>query len=157
MLNSKEKYNRDDYRLSPIIGKNMKAFRKARNLTMDEVSKRTGLSAQSISLCERSKRMPSPSMLLKLAPVYLVSEEDLVKLREETIIDTVNTYKELTPISIHNEFNRIMNSNGSSETSLADYSAQIQNDFLSLGEGEYATQKELKLAKAFIITLRSME
>lgn len=144
------------YHLSPIIGKNMKAFRKTRNLTMEEVSARTGISAQAISLCERSKRMPSPNMLIKLAPVYLVSEENLVNLREETIIDTVRTYKDLTPISIRNEFNRIINSNNS-EDSFTDYSVKIQTDFLTLEDGECATEKELTLAKAFILTLRSME
>lgn len=154
MANSKGKDERSDYHLSPIIGKNMKAFRKARNLTMEEVSTRTGISAQAISLCERSKRMPSPTVLLKLAPVYQVSEEELVKLREETIINTVNTYKELTPVSIRNEFDRIMNSKDKNGL-FVDYS--IQNDFLSLGDGEHATDIELNLAKAFILTLRSME
>lgn len=151
MANNKGKGERDNYHLSPIIGKNMKAFRKARNLTMDEVSTRTGISAQAISLCERSKRMPSPTVLLKLAPVYQVSEEELVKLREDTIIDTVNTYKELTPVSIRNEFDRIMNFK---DDSFTDYS--LQNDFLSLGDGKCATEKELNLAKAFILTLRSI-
>ncbi|MCL1696323.1 helix-turn-helix domain-containing protein [Lysinibacillus sp. BPa_S21] len=154
MANSKEKDNRDNYHLSPIIGKNMKAFRKARNLTMEEVSTRTGVSAQAISLFERSKRMPSPTVLLKLALAYQVSEDELVKLREETIIDTVNTYKELTPVSIRNEFDRIMNSKDK-DGSFAHYSDR--DDFLSLGDGEFATDKELTLAKAFILTLRSIE
>ncbi|KOS61490.1 helix-turn-helix transcriptional regulator [Lysinibacillus agricola] len=154
MSNNKNVDSREFYYLSPIIGRSIKVFRKSNKLTMEEVSNRTGYSAQAISLCERAKRMPSSDLLLKLAAVYQVSEEELFRLREETIIDTVQTYGEKSPVSIRNEFDTIMNTKYSKNTHPSNRS---QNDRISLGDGEYATDEELILAKAFIITLRSIK
>lgn len=154
MSNSNKIDSREFYYLSPIIGRSLKVFRKAKKLTMEEVSNRTGFSAQAISLCERAKRMPSSDLLLKLSTVYQVSEEELFKLREETIIDTIQTYGEKSPVSIRNEFDTIMNTKYSKNTYLNNLP---QKDFISLGDGECATDEELTLAKAFILTLRSMK
>lgn len=146
--------SRESYRLSDIIGRYLKSYRKAKKLTMEEVSDRTGYSAQAISLCERAKRMPSPDLLLKLSTVYQISEKELFKLREDTIIDTVQTYGEDSPLSIRNEYETIMNSGDNKKKSKG---FKQQKDYLSLGDEKFATEEELILAKAFILTIRSMK
>ncbi|MBG9689454.1 hypothetical protein ABD91_00740 [Lysinibacillus sphaericus] len=146
--------SRESYRLSDIIGRHLKSYRKVKKLTMEEVSDRTGYSAQAISLCERAKRMPSPDLLLKLSSVYQISEKELFKLREDTIIDTVQTYGEDSPLSIRNEYETIMNSRDNKKNS--DEFKQ-HKDYLSLGDEKFATEEELILAKAFILTIRSMK
>lgn len=145
--------SRENYHLSNIIGRYLKSYRKARKLTMEEVSNRTGYSAQAISLCERAKRMPSPDLLLKLATVYQISEKELFKLREDTIIDTVQIYGEDSPLNIRNEYETIMNSGDNKKKSNG---VNQQKEYLSLGDGKFATEEELILAKAFILTVRSM-
>ncbi|MFJ6264373.1 helix-turn-helix domain-containing protein [Lysinibacillus xylanilyticus] len=156
--------------ISPIIGDKLKSLRNLKKLTLGEVANRSGFSAQAISLCERAKRMPSPNMLLVLARVYDYSEEELFKHREETIIDSVHRYGEDAPVSVHNEYEILMNarenyySSGNSAPdfmiaeSSAVYGVEVKTpkDYLDLGT-EPATKEELEMAKAYLLALRTIK
>ena len=66
------------------IGQNLKNFRKARNLTQEEVAKHLGISFQSISKWERNDGFPDITMLPVLAHYYGVSVDELIGMSEIT-------------------------------------------------------------------------
>lgn len=141
------------YCISTIVGRHIKAYRKSMKLTLEEVANRIGYSSQAIHLCENARRMPSQNLLIKLSNVYQVPDELLFKLREDTIIETINTYGDKAPISIKNEYEIMMNA---TNVNYVNDVSQTVKEALYLGNGEYATEEELKQAKAFILTLRSL-
>lgn len=143
-----------DSNISSILADKLKSLRKLKKLTLEEVANRSGYTPQAISLSERAQRMPSSKMLIKLAPLYDISETELFKLREKTIIDTVNTYQDSCPINIRNEYEVIIQaSNGKFTTPVE----PLRGDSLYFENGDYATEEEIKFAKAFILTLRSIK
>ena len=64
------------------IGQNLKNFRKARNLTQEEVARHLGISFQSISKWERNDGYPDITMLPVLAHYYGVTIDELIGMRE---------------------------------------------------------------------------
>jgi repressor LexA len=62
------------------IGLYLKELRLKNNLTTKQVEIKTGISNSYISLIERNKRKPSAEILSKLAKVYYVKAEDLLRL-----------------------------------------------------------------------------
>ena len=64
------------------IGQNLKNFRKARNLTQEEVAKHLGISFQSISKWERTDGYPDITMLPVLAHYYGVTIDELIGMNE---------------------------------------------------------------------------
>ena len=64
------------------IGQNLKNFRKARNLTQEEVAKHLGISFQSISKWERNDGYPDITMLPTLAHYYGVTVDELIGMSE---------------------------------------------------------------------------
>lgn len=60
------------------IGQNLKNFRKARNLTQEEVARHLGISFQSISKWERNDGYPDITMLPVLAHYYGVTIDELI-------------------------------------------------------------------------------
>ena len=63
------------------IGQNLKNFRKARNLTQEEVARHLGISFQSISKWERNDGYPDITMLPVLAHYYGVTVDELIGMR----------------------------------------------------------------------------
>ena len=64
------------------IGQNLKNFRKARNLTQEEVARHLGISFQSISKWERNDGYPDITMLPVLAHYYGVTIDELIGMNE---------------------------------------------------------------------------
>ena len=64
------------------IGQNLKNFRKARNLTQEEVAKHLGISFQSISKWERNDGYPDITMLPVLAHYYGVTIDELIGMND---------------------------------------------------------------------------
>ena len=65
-----------------FIGQNLKNFRKARNLTQEEVAKHLGISFQSISKWERNDGYPDITMLPVLAHYYGITIDELIGMNE---------------------------------------------------------------------------
>lgn len=158
-----------DYLISSIIGDYLRYLRNNKKLTLSEVANRSNFSAQAISLCERAKRMPSPNMLLTLSKIYDCSEDELLNLRTETIIVSVEKYGSDAPISVLNEYEVIMNARENQyQLSVTDPSfvrasrgsgyvaeKKTPREYLDLGS-EPASEEELQLAKAYLLALRSI-
>ena len=64
------------------IGQNLKNFRKARNLTQEEVARHLGISFQSISKWERNDGYPDITMLPVLAHYYGVTIDELIGMND---------------------------------------------------------------------------
>lgn len=74
------------------IGQNLKNFRKARNLTQEEVAKHLGISFQSISKWERNDGYPDITMLPVLAHYYGVTIDELIGMNE---LESAQALKEI--------------------------------------------------------------
>ena len=74
------------------IGQNLKNFRKARNLTQEEVAKHLGISFQSISKWERNDGYPDITMLPVLARYYGVTIDELIGMNE---LESAQALKEI--------------------------------------------------------------
>ncbi|MDR1693518.1 MAG: helix-turn-helix domain-containing protein [Oscillospiraceae bacterium] len=61
-----------------FIAENLKALRKEKDLTQEEVSELLGLSPQSVSKWERGETMPDITLLPALANLYQVSVDTLI-------------------------------------------------------------------------------
>lgn len=72
------------------FGKYLRKIRKARALTIHQVQLYAGVSNSYISLLERGERdIPSPEILKKLAPLYKVNYDELMK--AAGYMDSINT------------------------------------------------------------------
>lgn len=77
-LHMKKIYNKDDKdRLQAIMGRRMRAARKALGLTQTETARRIGLSAEFYARVERGKALPGAESLAKIADVLDISVDDL--------------------------------------------------------------------------------
>lgn len=61
-----------------FIAENLKALRKEKDMTQEEISELLGLSAQSVSKWERGETMPDITLLPALANLYKVSIDTLI-------------------------------------------------------------------------------
>lgn len=59
------------------IAEELKRLRKSRDMNLDEVGEKVGVSGVFISNIERGKRVPSDNLIEKLADVYGIEELDL--------------------------------------------------------------------------------
>lgn len=66
-------------KLKKIIGKKLKAIRLGRNLTIQELANRSGVSSNMISRVERGLTIPSVEILMKLARVFEKSVDYFVE------------------------------------------------------------------------------
>lgn len=60
------------------VGQRLRTLRLERGLTLDELSKQTGISASTISRLETGKRNPTLELLLPISRIYRVPLDDLV-------------------------------------------------------------------------------
>ena len=67
----------------PNLGKVLKDLRKNANMTQKELAKELGISKSVISGYEQAARLPSTSMLLKIANVFNVSVDYLCGIEQE--------------------------------------------------------------------------
>ena len=65
-----------------MLGDNIRKYRKANNLSQEELAERLGVSRQSISLWETGKTQPSIDMLANLASAVDVSVDALLAATE---------------------------------------------------------------------------
>lgn len=139
--------SRDDFNISSILGEKLKELRKEKRYTLADVAKLSKFSTQAISLCERAMRMPSPKFLSGLSNIYGITNNELLQIRDETIIDTVHKYGESSPVSIMNEYMLLSNTSKS-------LSGTTLKDSLTLFDGEKATEDELQLARTILSSIR---
>ena len=67
----------------PNLGKVLKGLRKNANMTQQELAKELGISKSVISGYEQDARLPSTSLLLKIAKVFSVSVDYLCGIEQE--------------------------------------------------------------------------
>ncbi len=69
------------------IGKKLKALRKQKNLTQEQLAKRLWVTKSIISAYESESRFPSLDMLIKLAQTFSVSTDYLLGVNKTQTID----------------------------------------------------------------------
>ncbi len=69
------------------IGKKLKALRKQKNLTQEQLAKRLWVTKSIISAYESESRFPSLDMLIKLAQTFSVSTDYLLGVNKKQNID----------------------------------------------------------------------
>ena len=65
--------------MEETLGKRIVSHRKRLGLTQDALAERLGVTAQAVSKWENGTADPSTSNLLKLAKLYGISPEDLIR------------------------------------------------------------------------------
>ncbi len=65
----------------------LRELRKQMGMSQNQLAKRLGVSKSVISYYERSERMPSPDVLMKLAAFFHVSTDYLLGLDSRAILD----------------------------------------------------------------------
>jgi len=108
------------------IGQNLKNFRKARNLTQEEVAKHLGISFQSISKWERNDGYPDITMLPALARYYGVTIDELIGMNE------IESAKALEEINRQWEENRSNNNHAANVQLMRDALKTYPNNALLL-------------------------
>lgn len=83
------------------ISKKLKQMRKENNLTLKELSNKSGVSISFISDIENGRRNPSIETLKVLASALDTSAGEFLK--EEPIKETINKNKDITTIAVHFE------------------------------------------------------
>lgn len=90
-------------RLNDVIAANLKALRKSRKLSLDNVSEMTGVSKSMLGQIERSESSPTVSTLWKIATGLHISFTSLLEHEEEECIVINND--DITPfLSAENRF-----------------------------------------------------
>lgn len=64
-----------------VLGKNLRAARKSRELTQEDLAQRTGIQAGEISRIERGKRDPQVSTVERLAQGLDIEADELLRPR----------------------------------------------------------------------------
>lgn len=144
--------------MSPILGTHLKQLRTTKGLKLVEVSIRSGLTPQIISLYERALRIPSTEAVSKLAKVYDVEVRDLIQIRELTVVDTVELLGDDAPPSLKNERNMIVHARSSSVSTIrdeqADYVLKESDTPQWIVDGTPLSEEELKDAQDYIRSIR---
>jgi transcriptional regulator with XRE-family HTH domain len=70
--------------INEFIGENLKRIRKARKLSQAVVAERLGVEVPSVSRWETGTNRPSQQHLSQLCAIYGVTEEDLLKIPEQS-------------------------------------------------------------------------
>lgn len=144
--------------MSPILGAHLKQLRLSKKLKLAEVSNRSGLTPQIISLYERALRIPSVEALSKLAKVYGEENEKLIDLRELTVVDTVRILGDDAPPSMKNERNMIVHARNSSIVREEENDYVLKDSVAPQWEvdGTPLSEEELKDAQDYIRSIRIM-
>lgn len=145
--------------MSTILGTRLKQLRSSKDLKLAEVSNRSGLTPQVISLYERALRIPSVEALSKLARVYEVEDKELIQIRELTVVDTVNLLGDDAPPGLKNERNMIMHARDSSpsvQQENNEYSLDDSDSHQWVVDGTPLSDEELKDAQDYIRSIRIM-
>lgn len=90
--------------LDNTIGSFLKNLRIEAEETQQDVAAKTGLSASFVGFIELGKRLPSVIALKSYSDSYGANYHELLKLRKETIFNTVEQLGSETPVSILNEY-----------------------------------------------------
>lgn len=96
-----------------MLGDNIKKYRKAGNLSQEELAEKINVTRQSISLWETGKTQPSIDILVKLASVLGVTTDELLTSSDDTsvtIIEDIPTAIEDIPTAKTTESNEPQNS-----------------------------------------------
>ena len=134
-MNSKKTDPRKQF--SMVLADYLSRLRQNRKLSLAYVASQTDMTSQAIGLYEKGKRIPSVDAVSKLARFYGVKTQDVLKVRENTILDTVKILGDDAPPAIKNEY--VMLSLSSSQMAI---------------NGEPVTAEELEKATEFIKALR---
>lgn len=93
--------------ISPILGNKLNEIRKDKDLSQSKLAESVGAHPSIIGLYERAKRLPSTEMVRKLANALNYDENELLSLREDTIMETVMLLGDEAPKAMQNERNMI--------------------------------------------------
>jgi len=108
------------------IGENLKKFRKAKNLTQEEVAKHLGISYQSVSKWERKDGYPDITMLPVLSHYFGVTVDELIGMHE------FEATQALAEINKQWEENRKNNNHAANVTLMRDALKDYPNNALLL-------------------------
>lgn len=81
-----------------MLGDNIKKYRKANNLSQEELAEKINVTRQSISLWETGKTQPSIDILVNLASVLGVTTDELLTSSNETPVTTIEDNPPATAI-----------------------------------------------------------
>jgi len=109
----------------PDYGSYFKALREAKNLTLREVEKRTGISNAYLSQLETGKvKQPSPLNLHKLAQLFEVPYETLMEKVGYPIPQNIEALTTREPVAAHGRLGTLTDAE---ELELLDYLKFIRN------------------------------
>lgn len=69
----------DEAELKAVIGENVRRFRKARGLTQEDLAELVGREPSAISHIERMDRLMGVELLVRLADIFSISTDSLVR------------------------------------------------------------------------------
>ena len=72
-----------------MLGDNIKKYRKANNLSQEELAEKINVTRQSISLWETGKTQPSIDILVNLASVLGITTDELLKSSDDTLVTLI--------------------------------------------------------------------
>lgn len=93
--------------ISSVLGDKIKELRLSKDLSQAKLAEAVNADQSIIGLYERAKRLPSTDMVRKLAKVLNYNVEELLTIREYTIMETVAMLGDEAPKAIRNERNMI--------------------------------------------------
>ncbi len=125
---------------STILADYLFDLRHTKKLPLADVAAQTDMTPQVIGLYEKGKRIPSVDAVIKLALFYNVNQDEILKVRENAIVDTTQKLGEETPTAIKNEFVIL----------------SLKNQSITI-DGEPLTSEELEKATEFIKALRQKQ
>ena len=62
-----------------MVGRNLRILRRKNNLTQEDLASRLAVSRQAVCMWERGKRTPKVSILTKIAKIFGVSLDHMIK------------------------------------------------------------------------------
>lgn len=97
-ISKNKKVKKNDNQILKNIGRNVRAFRKLNNLTIDELSKKSSLSSAYLYALEKNYQNISVTHLKDIAKVFSIKMYILL-LDEKYINETIEIYKKLKKYS----------------------------------------------------------
>ena len=109
------------------IGKNIAKFRKALNLTQEELGQRLGVTNQAVSKWESEVSMPDIMLLPQIADVLGVSLEDIYGITKT--VKTVSVNADEFPVFCHNRLHELFYHNSKMRFTHIEQSDEIQLEY----------------------------
>lgn len=130
-----------------LLSENIKRLRKARNLSIDDVAKKTGLSRATITNILYCKHKPSKETIRRIANVFGVSEEQIMN--EEVILEG---------LSIGEKIKVLYKKHHMTQKELAEKAGIFQNTISNIVRGKQIPQMLTlkRIARAFEMTVEEM-